>query len=323
MSVFAFVRRRTAIAALVFAVSASAAAMAAESEPSPFLGGFIKETRVVYPLRLGPWLAQGEHLYEYQELGASVRYKDERFKDRWIDVYFYPVGILPKDGLGQVAEQTAAELRMAAEQRGDLQGFEMDRLGAFTLALPAPKNGKSAEPLPAYSLSLRVPIKGTVYRSAMAITAYRMYLVKARYSIAQESEGATEVKAELDRFLGDIVRNTDIQSTGECWAPLPIVRKSPLEEGDGALVSIKTDDQGLRAVAYPDRVDALEPDSDEAKAMQLLGMSFAGRMTEGCGPQEDLNPVVPEGKREIRFEYRAPESNPSGPGLPRVGTETG
>jgi hypothetical protein len=77
---------------LLLASPAAQAAIADSPAPedvrTPFLGGFLKETRVLYPLRIGDWEAQGEHLYEQQELGASVRYVHQGDKDRWIDLYF-------------------------------------------------------------------------------------------------------------------------------------------------------------------------------------------------------------------------------------------
>ena len=317
------VRRGARASALLLLFSLPPWAAAMQAPPSaepPFLGGFLTETRIVYPLRVGDWSAVGEHLYEQQELGVSVRYKDDRRKERWIDLYFYPVGMLPPGEFAEVAERAATELRQAAEYRGETKGLEIDPLTAFVIDLP---DGKDTT-LDARSVSLRMPNEGAMYSSAMAITAHRMYLIKGRYSVDEGSADRAGVKRELERFVGDIVRATQIVSSGACWMPLPIVQKAaPLTAGKDATLHVDTKGEGVQAVAYADRVEALDTQSTEAKRMQLLGMVTAGRWFDGCGPQEDLNLQVPEDKREIRLEYRpAGQKSPRPAPVPKASAST-
>ena len=61
------------LASIGGAVAADAVTREQADAAPPFLGGFLKETRILYPLRHDGWEAQGEHLYDVQALGASVR----------------------------------------------------------------------------------------------------------------------------------------------------------------------------------------------------------------------------------------------------------
>lgn len=282
---------------------------AAEATPTgePLLGGFLKETRIIYPLQLGEWAAQGEHLYENQEYGVSIRYASKRHKDRWIDMYFYPGGALTEKEFATIAEQTAEEPRLAAEQRGELQGFEMDKLSEFTLHIPSSSEKGKSEAIDARSVSMRLPRQGKMYSSALVITANRLYLIKGRYSVEHGKVSDASVKRTLERFLADLVRATTIVSAGNCGLPLPIVQKpAPLISTDDSLMSADVEGRGLEAIAYPDRVEALDPASPNAILLQHLATSATGRMAAGCVPQEDINLQVTEGMREIRIEYRLP-----------------
>ena len=99
-------RGSRAIAGAACLAWASAAAAAQEAHgptaaPDEFLGGVVAESRILYPLQVGSWMAESEHRYPDQRLGVSVRYVDN-LKQRWIDLYFYPAG-------PQVAQMLAAD----------------------------------------------------------------------------------------------------------------------------------------------------------------------------------------------------------------------
>src|SRR5690606_32582966 len=123
-------RGRTALLAGLAAVSmvalaagsvSAASADAGDGEEAPrvpFLGGFLEETRIVYPLTVGDWDARGERLYDAAELGASVRYQSGEHLDRWIDIYFYPVGVVPPSHLDQAAQVTLEEIGMGIGRPG-------------------------------------------------------------------------------------------------------------------------------------------------------------------------------------------------------------
>ena len=60
---------------------------------------------------------------------------------------------------------------------------------------------------------------------------------------------------------------------------------------------------------------------NELGDQKMMGMALDHRMFEGCDGPQPQNPVVPEGKREIRLEYRAPEEHDApghSPRLPKV-----
>ena len=121
----------------LLALASLAPAAAGDGEASaPFLGGFLKETRIVYPLQVGEWEAVGERLYDAAELGASVRYRSGTDLDRWIDVYFYPVGVVPDSYLRQAAQASLQELDTVrdsieqASRRIDHQLVQIERARA-------------------------------------------------------------------------------------------------------------------------------------------------------------------------------------------------
>lgn len=95
-----------------------AAARAGAAE-SPFLGGFLQESRVVYPLQLGQWQAGAEQRYTEQEEGASINYRDPAQPGALLSVYFYPAGQLAPGQLQQVARQTLDGHRRIGRQSPD------------------------------------------------------------------------------------------------------------------------------------------------------------------------------------------------------------
>ena len=46
---------------------------AGDSQQQPLLGGFLQQSRILYPLQVGEWNATAEHLYEDQQHGVSIR----------------------------------------------------------------------------------------------------------------------------------------------------------------------------------------------------------------------------------------------------------
>lgn len=265
----------------------------------PFLGGFLRETRVVYPLRVGGWEATGERMYDAAELGASVRYQSGDRHDRWIDVYFYPVGVVPPSHVDTAMHDTLRDIESGIGAPGGYLAVEPGRPRAF--ALP---RGDGGDMLRVRSVDMALVREEGRYHSAMVLLVDRMYYVKGRYSVAADAMGRDEVRRALEAFIAELVAGTYIGSTGSCWSPAPVeALPAGAEAPADARLSIGSDGG---AWLVGDRVLAREPDGDGARALALMAMGLDGRLYPGCVGAEPHNPDVPEGHREIRFEYRAP-----------------
>lgn len=309
---------------LAMALLASPAAHAgtdagAAAEPdtrTPFLGGFLTDSRILYPLRVGDWQARDEHRYEQAELGVSVRYQHGEARDRWIDVYFYPAGLVAPDRVRRETEGTLEGIRSHA---GYTQ-VEAEPPTAFEIAVG---DGDGRRVYAGQSLGMRLQRNGTTYGSAMTLLAKDLYFIKGRYSAEGPDVEPGALQAQLQAFTADLVRASRFYSTGECWMPPPIVRAAaPDAQAAGALMNTAVDGQ-VRAVAFADRIEAVDPEAPEATVMQLMSMSASGRWIDGCHPPEDMTPTVPPDLREIRFEYRLPPERSDGT-VPRLrGRRTG
>lgn len=279
----------------------------ATEESAPFLGGFLKETRIVYPLRVGDWEAQGEHLYDQPELGASVRYQHGKHGDRWIDLYFYPAGMLPPERVDTDAQRTLDELRGLVGQPGSYEEGDFDALRTFVI----PRDGD--DPIPARSAGMRLVRDGEARHSALVLLVHDLYYVKGRYSVDEDALTRDDTRVQLEGFMADIVRASRIASSGACWRPLPIERSASLPR-DQAVATISGEDGEAIAMLVQDRVLALDPEGPAAHAMMMTGMALSRRAVPGCVGAEPENPSVPEGSREIRLEYRAPDGGRGDPG---------
>lgn len=306
------IKKRCIRIALLLGLSLVVLAHAADLAEQPkqlFLGGFLKETRVIYPLRLGTWEAQGEHLYDVQELGASVRYQSQKHQDRWIDLYFYPAGALPASAFAQAVKQTMAELESSATQVGR-EGFAMDRDGPFKIDLDPASEIEGLRSADGHSVVFRYQRDGKKYHSAMAMTVHDLYFIKARYSVEDQAMTRGDLRNETEAFLGDVVRKTEIVSTGGCWMPLPIEKLA-------ADAPAPTDAQGAvsykgkpAAYVYQDRIVAHDPESPVARIAMMMIMRENGRFFWGCDAPERIERKVGEGMRELRLEFRDGEGDP-------------
>lgn len=290
-----------AACAAIVALSAAGWAAAAER---PFLGGFITESHVLYPLRVGDWEAQGEHRYEDPAYGVSVRYRDGRLADRWLDLYFYPAGKLDDARLREVVEDARREMLALA---GRADAYEAVEAGAPEhFELRTGEDGRQPA-LPVYLVPLRMTAKGRSYTSVLALLVQDMYFVKLRYSAPAEEAGARQMRAQARDFLQALVRRSRTVSTGACWDPLPVVVRDALDaHAEGALMNSTLDGRVI-AVAFADRVEVREGDSLAGELMRRLASLHTGRIADpSCVAPEDVNVQVGEGMREIRMEYRAP-----------------
>lgn len=212
---------RIALAATLLAVCVVAAPRAVvgggqQAQRAPFLGGFLQETRIVYPLQVGEWQAEDEHLYDEPALGASVRYRDGRHRDRWIDLYFYPAGVLPPSGLDEAAQRTLDEIGMGVGRPGGYVEAEFGELRAFEIA-GGGRERDGGRALTARSADMRLLREEGAYHSAMVLLVDRLYYVKGRYSVGAAALSRGEARAGLEAFVAEVVRTTSIGSTGDCW----------------------------------------------------------------------------------------------------------
>lgn len=292
-----------------------------KEESTPFLGGFLTETRILYPLTLDGWEAIGEHRFEEAELGASVRYRKPSREDRWLDVYFYPAGVLPPDRLRRDVEQTVTEIGGLAGRKGGYERVEMGTLRPFTITLGKGKEQRGVE---GYSISMRLQREGKAYHSAMVMLVNDMYYIKTRMTVDEDQARQERVRALLEQSTLELVRALRVSNTGTCWNPAPIRKAGASLDAGGPDVVASADKDGVMSVvAYADRIEALEPQSPQARVLQLLAGTITGRIAPGCVAPEDMNPAVPEDMRELRFEYNAPREESDGKAPRLRGQRTG
>ncbi|RNF86015.1 hypothetical protein [Montanilutibacter psychrotolerans] len=290
------------------AAASTTAAPAGETVAKmPFLGGFLRESRIVYPLEIDGWTAIGEHLYDDQQYGVSVRYADGKREDRWIDVFFYPAGVLDEEDFGEAARNEVEILRLSARPGG----YDSVELGELQrLALPVRERNRSSEAKPGdvyYSLDMEHRREGRTMSSAMVLLLDRLYFVKGRFSVDVGKGSRRHARERLERFMVELRAATSIASTGDCWMPLPIEQLPP-DAPAPADAAMASESGGVRSYLVRDRVVSTVVDDPQAELLMMAGMTMRNRIFPGCEPAEGLNPLVPEGKREIRLEYRALEA---------------
>lgn len=293
----------------------------AAEEKTPFLGGFLKETRILYPLQVGRWNAIGEHLYEQQELGVSVRYAHGDDADRWIDLYFYPAGVLSPEQFEHAAQIEREQILQIRGQPGGYETIDMGPLQPFSFAVPG--EGRKQERSQGFVVDMSYVHEGETRNSVMTLLLDRLYFVKGRFSIAQQRISRRRARQLLEGFIAELSPRLQIVSSGQCWMPLPIEK---LDAGAAAPEAQLSSSAGAGAQTewlMADRVLARDPDSPGAKALMVLGMAMQGRLFPGCASAEPVNPVVPEGMREIRLEFRAPVESGSDPARRMRGQRSG
>ncbi|MBA2237510.1 MAG: hypothetical protein H0W24_02235 [Lysobacter sp.] len=285
------------------------AAAAAETEQAeaaePFLGGFLRETRIVYPLAVGARRAMGENRFDSPRDGVSVRYAESEDAE-WIDVYIYPVGVLSPEDVRAAVESERQALEQHWLQGPGAKPGDISELRALRLSS---KDGGGKETTPAWSLDFTLEVGGIRRNSAMVVAFDNLYLVKARYSTVDPRVSRRQIRRGAEAFVKALLPQLTISSTGRCWQPLPI---ETLADGpavpDGSMLSLSA--QGETTVyVFPDRVLATERAGAGTMAAMLAGMAMLGRLHSGCDGAESLNPEVPEGMREIRIDYRGPAGN--------------
>lgn len=241
---------------------------------TPLLGGFLHETRVVYPLVHQGWTARGEQRYDDPALGVSIRYQHPDRPGHWIDVFFYPAGPLAMDRFKEAMGHERTQLQSAVRPDGysemvvgEIRPFDSERHGA-------------RRPVPGFSLDLRSVLRGQPLNSAMTLQLVDLYFVKGRMSVGETDLSREAVHEQLRGFMAALASDLTIVSSGECWRPLG-------PQGDRAK------HPGVDAKVKPNAAETAGADA------HLPGI-------QGCIAPEDLDQPMQEGRRELRLEYRAP-----------------
>lgn len=292
--------------------ASATAGKAAAAKPGPFLGGFLRQSRIAYPLRLGKWIAQGEHLYEEQALGVSVRYSDEGNPDRWIDLYFYPAGTLDAAQFEQAMQREVQSIALSLQGAGEPEP-QFGKVRAFKFMEAGQQ--AFAGGLDGRSIDLDYEVEGSRRHSAMALLLHDLYYVKARFSIAGSAMSRSRSRALLEDFIGKLMPQVSISSTGGCWMPLPIEKiERGTEPPKDAQGTIRLKDV-VEAYVYQDRIVAYDPGSPIAMIGMMMIMREHGRYIPGCDAGERLEEIK-EGMREIRLEFHAPGEGADGTSVP-------
>lgn len=273
------------------ALAAGGAAQAQAAEGPRLLGGLLQQTRVVYPLKVGKWRAVGEQRMQEQAHGVSVRYVHG---DAWLDLYIYPGGPMREANLARAAEAERGNIGQAAAQGG-----RDARLGELqSVHLPGQGGGP---PVPAWVLELEYPGEGL--GSAMLLFARNLHLVKARASAPRQHLQPGELPREVQAFMGGISRQLRITSTGDCWLPrrLRVVDTLPDPQAPQVLASYSDPEAAPSAVVTLGGIEVARAEAGRAEALARM---MGDALYPGCVAPEEIEPLVPEGWREIRIEYR-------------------
>lgn len=196
-----------------------------EEDAAPFLGGYLRESHVVYPLKVPVgWEMLSEHRYDEPEYGASVRFHRVGDESAWMDVYFYPMGVLKAE---QVAQLAASERNnLVAAWKESFTGTPLSPLSTFSVPLNAVVSvpaGRQPRPsaVTAYEADFTYVHKdnGKRYHSVMVFMVDRLYAIKLRYSAEATKLGRAQARKETEDFARYLLPQLDITSTGNCGLP--------------------------------------------------------------------------------------------------------
>lgn len=196
-----------------------------EQDAAPFLGGYLRESHVVYPLKVPTgWEMLSEHRYDELEYGASVRFHRVGDESGWMDVYFYPMGVLNTE---QVAQLAASERNnLVAAWKESFTDTPLSPLSTFSVPLNAAVSvpaGRQPRPsaVTAYEADFTYIHKenGKRYHSAMVFMVDRLYAIKLRYSAEAAKLSRAQARKEAENFARYLLPQLDITSTGNCGVP--------------------------------------------------------------------------------------------------------
>lgn len=191
----------------------------------PFLGGFLRESHVVYPLKVPTgWVMQSEHRYDELQSGVSVRFQREGDASGWMDVYFYPIGAINQQDLDTLAKAEREQLITA--WRDVSAGEPLTALDTFSVPLKSAMSvpaGRQPRPeaITAYTADFTYTHRdnGKRYHSVLVFMVDRLYAIKLRYSADADTLSRKQVRQEAGRFARSLLPQVDITSTGRCGSP--------------------------------------------------------------------------------------------------------
>lgn len=315
MRLFPIIVAGMALLAMPATASATHPQEGGGSSAIEYLGGYLQQSRVLYPLRVDGWEALGEHRFERAEMGVSVRYMNAALGGRWMDLYFYPGAPFVDQAFSRAVDQTVAEIEGVIRQR-DGTAFVPGVVRTFPIPDPAAAYlGEHAVKSRSYAFD--TAMEGAPHRSAMAMSVRNMYFVKVRYSVPGHAQTTEQARAEAEAFLAAFMAAVRINNTGACFHPLKAAAMP--EERDESRLLASADNGTAREIrvtddqVYMTRELLAEP---EAAARALAhGQAIRDALRGHCVAPEDMDTAVPDGMREIRFEYGTPGSG-GATGLP-------
>ncbi|WP_282295033.1 hypothetical protein [Stenotrophomonas sp. PS02289] len=187
----------------------------------PLLGGFLRETSVIYPERIGTWVMVGEHRIDTVPYGASLRYQRPDDSSGFIDLYIYPVGMNTPEA---VAEQAKIE-REALQQNWAPQLVDppMSALSTFKLpvepAKPSPYHQPRPKTVTAYQVDFGFKREDGAYSGAFIYMVDRLHGIEIRYNAKASSLDRTRLRKEAEKFTREVFPQLSIVSNGSCGLP--------------------------------------------------------------------------------------------------------
>lgn len=291
----------------------TAPAWAEKPEP-PLLGDYITDTRALYPLRVGDWESIGEKRFEQPELGVAVRYQDTRKQDRWMDLYLYPAGVMFDPVFERAFQQSIDEIVQIARQRNEGEV----RLGEARTFAIAPVMGERMLghlALKARSFIMEMPMRDTRYRSVLAMTVRDLYFVKIRYSVEADETSDEDAQRQAEMLLAGFAADVRILNTGACRQVLQ-ARPMPTDGPRPDAILASTNDGQEEEMWIADEAVYLRPSvigrEDDAARLRNEAQSIRDVLRGRCVSPEMMEIAVPDGMREIRFEYRLPGEGSDG-----------
>ena len=299
----------------IFSLVLVLAAPAQADEPErPLLGDYITDTRALYPLRVGDWESMGEKRFEQPELGVAVRYQDTRRPDRWMDLYLYPAGVMFDPVFERAFQQSVDEIVQIAQQRnaGEV------RLGPTRTFATAPIAGERMLgnlALKARSFVMETSMRDARYRSVLAMTVRDLYFIKIRYSVEADAMSDTDAQRQAEMLLAGFAADVRISNTGACWQTLQ-VHPMPAAGPRPTTILASTNDGQEEEMWIADAAVYLRPAviarQDDATRLRNEAQSIRDVLRGRCVSPERMEIMVPDGMREIRFEYRLPGEGSDG-----------
>lgn len=291
----------------------------AQAPEPPLLGDYITDTRALYPLRVGDWESVGEKRFEQPELGVAVRYQDTRKPDRWMDLYLYPAGVMFDPVFERAFQRGVDEIVQIARQR-DAGEVRLGETRTFPTAPIAGERMLGQLALKARSFAMEMPLRDTRYRSVLAMTVRDLYFIKIRYSVEADAMSDEDAQRQAEMLLAGFAADVRILNTGACWQTLQ-VHPMPADGPRPTAILASTNDGQDEEMWIADTAVYLRPAviarGDDATRLRNEAQSIRDVLRGRCVSPDMMEIVVPDGMREIRFEYRLPGEGSDGT-MPRL-----